>query len=115
MKLVKFQIAKQVAWDKPPKMLDWMGYETIIPGLYLNRPLQADETPAFRGWDVCHHKSGYKINPIELKSEKQAKRFIEILATKKLDWTLPYEQIAKDYNTYFKAIRESWETLNDNP
>lgn len=115
MKPVKIQIAKQIKWNQPPKMLDWDGYPTIISGLYLIRPLMLNEEPAPRGWDICHQKSGYRVNPQELKSEKKAREFIKILESKKLNWDVTYEEYRQDYKIYLQAVRETWEAMNDNP
>jgi hypothetical protein len=112
VKPVKIRIAKNMGWNKPTKMLDWEAFSTIIPGLYLARPMGKDELPEKKGWNVIHKSGGY-INPIILKSEKKAKEFISALDSKGLNWGLSLEELKANYSRpfseYSKAVREVWE------
>lgn len=111
-KSIKIQIVKNMGWGKPTKMIDWEGFPTAIPGLYLARPLGPDELPQKKGWNIIH-KSGWYINLAILKSEKKAKDFIKDLESKGLNWDLSLEELKANYSQpfseYSKAVREVWE------
>lgn len=103
MKQVKIHISIEV--NQSVKMLPWNAYPTIIPGLFIGKPLGEDYEPALDGWLIYHEKSGKCINFDILKNLYTAKQFINSLALQGLDWTKLDKEI--DKNLYMEAIKKA--------
>jgi hypothetical protein len=107
MKTVPIKLAIFQGWHQPPRMLDWEGIPTTIPGLFITKARKKqDDTPAAKGWNVTH-KDGMCINPIVISSLPKAKAFVELLT--KLDWNVSMDVIKENLLTYSKSCREAWE------